>query len=91
MELMMLRARMDAIDRELFALLEKRMDVSADMATYKKAHDVPIFDEAREEQMKANILFMIRPETKDLLMKLYDLILDASREYQQRKMEEDGK
>ncbi len=86
MELMMLRARMDAIDRELFALLEKRMDVSADMAAYKKAHDVPILDEAREEQMKANILFMIRPETKDLLMKLYDVILDASREYQHQKM-----
>ena len=82
MELMMLRARMDAID------LEKRMDVSADMADYKKAHDVPILDEAREEQMKANILYMVRPETQDLLMKLYDVILDASREYQQRVQDE---
>ena len=90
MELMMLRARMDAIDRELFALLEKRMDVSAEMAAYKKAHDMAVYDGAREEQMKANILFMIRPETADLLMELYDSVLKTSRDYQERKMEKDG-
>ncbi len=91
MELMMLRAKMDAIDRELFALLEKRMDVSAQVAEYKKAHDIPVFDESREEQMKANILFMIRPETADLLMEMYDIILKTSRDYQERTMEKDGK
>lgn len=90
MELMMLRARMDAIDRELFALLEKRMDVSAEMASYKKAHDMAVFDEAREEQMKANIRYLVRPETTDLLMELYDSILKTSRDYQERKMEKNG-
>ena len=90
MELMMLRARMDAIDRELFALLEKRMDVSAEMADYKKAHDMPVFDGAREDQMKANILYLIRPETADLLMELYDSILKTSRDYQERTMEKNG-
>ena len=90
MELMMLRARMDAIDRELFALLEKRMDVSAEMADYKKAHDIPVFDEAREEQMKANIRYLVRPETVDLMMVMYDAILKTSRDYQEQVMEKDG-
>ena len=78
----MLRARMDAIDRELFALLEKRMDVAAEMANYKKTHEMQVLDEAREQQMKANILYMIRPETADIMMKLFDSILAASRDYQ---------
>ena len=91
MELMMIRARMDAIDRELFALLEKRMDVSAEMAAYKKAHDIPVLDEAREQQMKANIMYMIRPETTDLLMGIYDTVLATSREYQARVMGKDEK
>ena len=90
MELMMLRARMDAIDRELFALLEKRMDVSAEMADYKKAHDIPVFDEAREEQMKANIRYLVRPETVDLMMMMYDTILQTSRDYQNEMIEKDG-
>lgn len=91
MELMMLRARMDAIDRELFALLEKRMDVSAEMAAYKKAHDMAVFDGAREDQMKANILYMIRPETADLLMGIYDTVLETSRAYQNKIIGEDAK
>ena len=90
MELMMLRARMDAIDRELFALLEKRMDVSAEMADYKKAHDIPVFDEAREEQMKANIRYLVRPETVDLMMVMYDAILQTSRDYQEQVIEKNG-
>ena len=90
MELMMLRARMDAIDRELFSLLEKRMDVSAEMADYKKAHDIPVFDEAREEQMKANIRYLVRPETVELMMVMYDAILQTSRDYQEQVMEKNG-
>ena len=90
MELMMLRARMDAIDRELFALLEKRMDVSAEMAAYKKAHGMPAFDEAREEQMKANIRYLVRPETVDMMMLMYDTILQTSRDYQNEMIEKDG-
>lgn len=90
MELMMLRARMDAIDRELFALLEKRMDVSAEMAAYKKAHDIPVFDEAREEQMKANIRYLVRPGTVDMMMMMYDAILQTSRDYQEQMIEKDG-
>src|SRR5699024_10194700 len=45
-----LRTRIDDIDRELVELFEARMHVSSEIAEYKQRNDIPIFDEAREEE-----------------------------------------
>ncbi|WP_017547590.1 chorismate mutase [Salinicoccus carnicancri] len=46
-----LRTRIDDIDRELVELFEARMRVSSEIAEYKQKNDIPIFDEAREEEV----------------------------------------
>jgi len=46
-----LRTRIDDIDRELVELFEARMRVSSEIAEYKQRNDIPIFDEAREEEV----------------------------------------
>ena len=43
------RKELDALDRELVALFEKRMQLSQSIGNYKRAHDLPIFDESREQ------------------------------------------
>ena len=37
------REEIDAIDKEIIALFEKRMHVAKDVITYKLAHDMQIF------------------------------------------------
>ena len=44
------RVEIDEIDREMARLFERRMNVCADIAKYKKEHALPIFDPAREQR-----------------------------------------
>ena len=48
MDLQELRSQIDEIDDELVALFGKRMDVAAQIADYKKEHNLPIYHPARE-------------------------------------------
>ena len=45
------REEIDAIDKEIIALFEKRMHVAKDVITYKLAHDMQIFQKDREKEM----------------------------------------
>ena len=45
------REEIDAIDKEIIALFEKRMHVSKDVITYKLAHDMQIFQKDREKEV----------------------------------------
>ena len=42
-----LRRQIDQIDNELIELLAKRMNVSREIGTYKKEHNIPIVQAAR--------------------------------------------
>ncbi|MFC3419429.1 chorismate mutase [Salinicoccus hispanicus] len=46
-----LRYRIDELDAELIALFEARMQVAENIAEYKMQNNIPVFDEAREEQV----------------------------------------
>ena len=43
-----LRARIDEADRKIIEAVEDRMDISAEIAQYKKAHGMPVLDARRE-------------------------------------------
>ena len=45
------REEIDAIDEQLMALFEKRMNVAKDVVHYKMAHDMEIFQSEREAQV----------------------------------------
>lgn len=47
------RQRIDAVDRELLALVQKRMAIAEDVAAYKQQHGLPVLDEQREQQVIA--------------------------------------
>lgn len=88
MDLVTLRAEIDAIDRELVSLLERRMDVAADIASYKQANGLPVLDASREADKLASIRAMCRPETADLLPDVFRAVMAASRARQEKLLEE---
>ncbi|WP_411843206.1 chorismate mutase [Salinicoccus sp. HZC-1] len=58
-----LRDRIDKIDQELMELFEARMEVSSRIADYKQQNDIPIFDEAREEEVVDKNVGRLKDET----------------------------
>ena len=48
MELSDYRQQIDGIDSQLLALFYQRMEVAAQIAGYKKAHNLPALDAGRE-------------------------------------------
>ena len=45
-----IRHVIDALDKEITALLVKRMEVTRDVAAYKKANDLPVYHPEREKK-----------------------------------------
>ena len=78
------RAQMDEIDTKLVKLLEERMDVSCDIARYKNAENIPVFDPAREQYK----LYAVADKTgnplyKDHMKKVFEAIMGQSRALQE--------
>lgn len=55
MELSELRQSISALDSELLQLLDERMELAKLVAEYKKVHNMPIFDAAREQEILEKI------------------------------------
>lgn len=85
------RAELDAADAALYAAFIKRMELSGEIGKYKRAHDLPIYDPAREEAKLATIVNAADGEFAPYLQRLYKTLAALSREYQQELMRaEDG-
>lgn len=52
MDIISAREKLDQIDAAMREAFIARMNVVAEVAQYKKEHDLPIFDPIREEAMK---------------------------------------
>ena len=88
-ELTELRTELDTIDRELVALYERRMAVAGEVAAYKMAHDLPVLDASREQQVIASRQGYLREQRyAGDIARLFELLMERSRAEQQRVMEE---
>jgi len=84
MDLQELRKKIDDIDDKLVELFEERMDVSAKIAEYKKEHNMPVFDPAREQQKLCEISGKAKKKNIAYVAALYSLLFDLSRAEQER-------
>lgn len=50
-DLPQLRSEITSIDEQILALLTERMNLSVLVAIYKKNHQLPVFDQKREQEM----------------------------------------
>ena len=82
MELKDLRNQIDLIDDELVRLFIKRMEISAQVADYKKAHTMPIHVPAREQEILQVIAKKAGPDMASYACELYYTIFELSRNYQ---------
>ena len=85
MELSELRNEIDSIDEQLVKLFCQRMDISAKVADYKRAHDMPILVPARERQILADVAEKAGDEMGNYTRVLYSMIFELSRGYQSKR------
>ena len=87
-ELQKTRASLDAVDREIVRLFEKRMQLSRDVAEYKLAHGLPVLDRSREEQvLQSRCALLQDPYWAPSVRELYEKIMALSRAEQERMVE----
>ena len=83
MELEELRKQIDGIDAELIGLLQRRMDVAAGIAAYKRENGLPVLDASREADKLADIRSRCRPELGPYVARLYEAMFAVIRDYEQ--------
>ncbi|WP_028044149.1 prephenate dehydratase [Candidatus Stoquefichus massiliensis] len=77
------REEIDAIDKEMIALFEKRMNVAKDVITYKLANHMDIFQAAREAQVvEKNVNRIHNEELKEYAKSFILDMMNISKTYQ---------
>lgn len=77
-----IRVEIDRLDREIVALLVKRMEVTRNVAAYKQAHDLPIYQPEREKAVIEKISALAGEEYAPYLAAIYQNLMDESKNYQ---------
>ena len=81
------RAEIDAIDREIVALFERRMQVVVDVARIKKENGIAILDASREKEVSAKVQSYLKDATlKEELAEAYETLMKVSKDYQKKRM-----
>ena len=77
------RAEIDAIDREIVALFERRMQVVVDVARIKKENGIAILDVNREKEVIAKVQSYLKDDhLKEELAEAYETLMKVSKDYQ---------
>ncbi len=84
MELSELRLEMDKIDDKMVALFGQRMEVAAQIASYKKEHDLPILVPVRERKKLQEVAEKAGPDMANYTRVLYSMLFELSRSYQSK-------
>lgn len=91
-DIRMLREQLDQIDREIIGLLEKRLEVSREVARWKRTMGLPVLDAGREERVLETRAAMLRePERREDVRTLFRDIMAMSRAEQETVLQEEQK
>jgi monofunctional chorismate mutase len=84
-----LRDEIDNLDKELVALLEKRLAVVTEVVQYKIDNNKPIFDASREEEVLVKNLKRVKnADYEAIIEKVLVALMDYSKEYQHKYLKE---
>ena len=84
MDLEALRKEIDSVDTQIIELFQKRMDIAAGIAQYKKENGKAVFDPSRERKKLAEVVSQSRDDMKHYTPFLFGQLFEASRLYQSR-------
>ena len=77
------RQKIDAIDADLVALLEERMQLVNDVVAYKKMVGKPILDTSREHAVLQKVADRVQEKAfEDTIVNTFSDIMKRSRDYQ---------
>ncbi|MBC9701528.1 MULTISPECIES: chorismate mutase [Streptococcus] len=83
MDLDVTRQKIDAIDADLVALLEERMQLVNDVVAYKKTVGKPILDTSREHAVLQKVADKVQEKAfEDTIVNTFSDIMKRSRDYQ---------
>ena len=85
MDITELRSEIDKIDDKLLRLFCARMELSAQVADYKRERGLPIYAPAREREILQNVAQKAGTELSDYARSLYSTIFELSRGYQAKR------
>lgn len=81
------RREIDSIDKEMAGCFERRMRAVYDVAMYKKAHFLPVFDAGREEAViERNSMYITDKTIRSLYVLFQKELMSLSRDYQETVM-----
>lgn len=83
MDLNDMRQQIDLVDKNLIALLEKRMDLVQNVLAYKKKTGMPIFDAGREASVLERVSKEIsNKDYEQVVLSIFADMMAHSRNYQ---------
>ena len=82
MDIKELRAEIDRVDAELLRLFCRRMELSKDVALWKKEQGHPIFDSLREEEKLSRVAAEAEENMGEYARELWKKLMDLSKDYQ---------
>ena len=83
-----LRKEMDAVDAQMAALFERRMQLSREIAVFKAAHGLGAVDPSREEEIiRQGSAVVGDPDVRAFYVRFQKNVLALSREWQQQNKE----
>ncbi len=89
MDLQELRQHIDGLDREIIDAFCKRMDLCRQVAAYKKANGLQVFQSAREEEIFRKVYSMAPDGMGGCTQLLFKNIIDISKHLQYREIFDD--
>ncbi|MBQ5778274.1 MAG: chorismate mutase [Oscillospiraceae bacterium] len=79
-----LRTRIDETDRELCALINKRMKIASEIGRFKRENKLPVYDPKREGELLDRVEGMCDESVSSYARVIYQTIMDTSRAYQKK-------
>lgn len=79
MELDEIRSNIDKVNAELVKLIVERMELTAQVAEYKAAHGMPVFQRGREDEVLKKVCANADAEYDAALRLIFKSIMDASK------------
>ena len=77
-----IRKEISEINDEMLALFVRRMELSAQVAAYKKANGLPTLDRKREEAILQKVADNTGDDFRQYAIQLFRTMMDLSKEYQ---------
>ena len=87
MDLTEIRKQIDSLDKEIVALMEKRMQLVDQVAAYKQETGKAIFDPEREQVLLAKVANLVEEKSyQATIVSNFESMMAHSRAYQSQKL-----